>query len=266
MSSSNGTTINSSLFPSDNTEHVTLDNEALKAKNSSYSTKRSTVLLIDDDELVCISFRRQLLSEGYKCCEAHNSKQALITAASTQPDVILFNMDITNDNGMDIITTIRSYSDVPVIVLSSKDDEKAKLAILEAGADDFVKKPFGSRELMARIRARLRRRVVPSDHTEVTNEVFLGNARLDLTTGELLKNNIPIHLTKLEKRLLHILMNERGKVLSTRYLTEQIWGPHSDTNNHLRIVIYNLRLKLEDDPKTPQLIITEMGEGYRLVD
>ena len=150
MASSNGITNTASLFASD-------DNDNQKAKGSLYSAKRSTVLLIDNDELVCISFRRKLVNEGYKCFEASNTKQALRTAASTQPDVILFNIDITEDNGMEILATIRAYSKVPVIVLSSKDDEKAKLAILEAGADDFVKKPFGDRELMALIRARLRR-------------------------------------------------------------------------------------------------------------
>lgn len=257
MASSNGITNTASLFASD-------DNDNQKAKGSLYSAKRSTVLLIDNDELVCISFRRKLVNEGYKCFEASNTKQALRTAASTQPDVILFNIDITEDNGMEILATIRAYSKVPVIVLSSKDDEKAKLAILEAGADDFVKKPFGDRELMARIRACLRRRVIPKDHSDITNEIVLGNVHIDLHTGELLKNGNPVHLTKLEKRLFHILLNERGKVLSTKYLTEQVWGPNSDNGNHLRIVIYNLRLKLEDEPKAPQLIITETGEGYRL--
>lgn len=237
----------------------------LKAINSKAKSK-ATILIIDEDNQTCRSLKKSLVSEDYKIYVAHEAHQGKISAASRKPDLILLNIELSSCTGLQLIKTIRSYSLVPIIVISSLKEEAIKIQALETGADDYITKPFGSQEIKARIRAQLRRRTAPT-HIHHDDQVFvMGNVIVDLLKHTTTKNGNEVHLTNIEKRLLRVLIATPGKVLSQRFLNEQVWGPnHSDQNCNLRIVICNLRAKLEDDPKNPCYIQTATGVGYRLV-
>lgn len=229
------------------------------------SKSKSTILIIDADAQTCRSLKKLLGSDLYKIYTCHDAKQGEINASSRKPDLILLNIELPNGSGLNLIKTIRSYSLVPIIVISSVTDEDIKVQALDLGADDYVVKPFGSLEINARVRARLRRQTMPTDNNNKQIVFKIGNVSVDLITHNTTKNGREVHLTKIEKRLLRVLIAEHGKVLTQSFIAQQVWGPNqSEQNTNLRIVICNLRAKLEDDPKNPCYILTETGVGYRL--
>lgn len=223
---------------------------------------KANILIIDDDKQLLKVLKRKFSNQGYTTFEALNIKQGQITAGSCKPDIILLNVQI--EGALELIENIRSYSLVPIIALSSDASEDAKVKILDLGCDDYVVKPFGSPELLARARARLRRRSVPRDGYNSATLFHMGNVQFDLSSSVVTKNMEIIHLTKMEKRLLQLLIANNGRVLSTDFITKEVWGPNTDQTQNLRIFIYSLRSKLEDDPRNPAYILTVTGEGYRL--
>lgn len=242
--------------------------ELINQSNSPFGIRpksKSTILIIDSDEQICRSLKKSLGSEFYKIYMCHDAMQGEINAASRKPDLILLNIESAQRDSLNLIKTIRSYSRVPIIVISTISDESIKIQALEVGADDYVVKPFGSLEMNARIRANLRRRTVPGDNPNKETVFNIGNVAVDLMNHNTTKNGKEVHLTNIEQRLLRVLIAEHGKVLDQSFLSQQVWGPNqSDQSNNLRIVICNLRAKLEDEPKKPCYIITETGVGYRL--
>jgi len=222
------------------------------------------ILLIEDDANIRKFLRASLMTQGYEFLEAGNGREGLALAAAQVPDIVLLDLGLPDMEGTAVIQHLRQWSGVPIIVLSARGQERQKVANLDAGADDYLTKPFGVGELLARIRVALRRGAVAETERPETLLNF-GKLTVDLEKREVWRDQKPVHLTPIEYKLFTVLVRHRGKVVTHRQLLKEVWGPsHTDQNAYLRIFILNLRRKLEDDPARPMHIITEPGVGYRL--
>ena len=221
-------------------------------------------MLIEDEKQIRRFLSAVLVNEHITVHEAETGKQGLIECATRKPDLVIVDLGLPDMNGIDVIKEIRSWSEVPVIVLSARTHEQEKVSALDAGADDYLTKPFGSAELIARIRAHLRRRQPVASSSE---HVFqFGAVKVDFSLRTVTKNDESIHLSPIEYRLLSVLARNAGKVLTHRQLLNDVWGPnHSESSHYLRIYMANLRQKLEQSPAQPKHLLTETGVGYRLV-
>lgn len=218
-------------------------------------------ILVVDDERPIRRYLNASLSGQYKIFEAENGEQALRVAAINRPDVIILDLGLPDMDGTDVTRRLREWSDVPVIVISVRDREEDKVAALDAGADDYLTKPFGAPELMARIRAALRR------STAIKGEGIYqsGELMVDLMKREVQVDGQHVMLTPTEYDILRVLVNSAGKVLTHQHLIQEVWGENYDADSHLlRVNISNLRRKIETDPLRPHHIVTEPGVGYRL--
>lgn len=219
-------------------------------------------ILVIDDELAIRRFLHTVLSSGeFSLHEAENGHSGLVSAAAFRPDVILLDLGLPDLDGIEVIKRIREWSQVPIIVLSVRDREHDKVAALDAGADDYLTKPFGVGELLARIRASLRRSL-----QEIPEPLFSSNdLQVDLGSRRVTVNGADISLTPTEYEILRLLVTHAGKVLTHSQILKQVWGiAYLEQPHVLRVNISNLRRKLESDPSRPQHIITEPGVGYRL--
>ena len=219
-------------------------------------------ILIIDDELAIRRFLHTVLSgEKFSLHEAENGHAGLAAAATIRPDVILLDLGLPDLDGIEVIRRVREWSQVPIIVLSVREHENDKVAALDAGADDYLTKPFGVGELTARIRAALRRSI-----QEIPEPVFTSNdLQVDLVSRRVTVRGADVCLTPTEYDILRLLVNHAGKVLTHRQILKQVWGmAFLDQPHVLRVNISNLRRKLEADPSRPQHVITEPGVGYRL--
>jgi two-component system, OmpR family, KDP operon response regulator KdpE len=223
------------------------------------------ILLIEDDPRIRRFLRASLVTQGYDLIEAENGREGLALAASQVPDVVLLDLGLPDMEGMDVIHQLRTWSNVPIIILSARGQERYKVANLDAGADDYLTKPFGVGELLARMRVALRK-VMPAEEGTPQVRYSLGDIQVDFERRRVLRGLEEIHLTPIEYKLLMVLLKHRGKVVTHRQLKE-VWGPsYVEQNPYLRIFILNLRRKLENDPTRPQYLLTEPGVGYRLKD
>jgi two-component system KDP operon response regulator KdpE len=223
-----------------------------------------TAVVIEDDKPIRRFLRTALESEGLQVFEAETGKQGLIEAGTRKPDLVILDLGLPDMNGVEVIRDLRSWTDLPVIVLSARTHETDKVDALDAGADDYLTKPFGVGELLARIRVALRRRA--RANLQAAAEIQLGGVRVDLANRRVFRGDEPIHLTPIEFRLLAVLVRNAGRVLTHRQLLKEVWGPsRADSTHYLRIYTAHLRQKLEDDPARPRHILTETGVGYRLV-
>lgn len=221
------------------------------------------VLVVEDDAAIRRFVRQALEDAGHQVSEAEGLRRGLIEAASRKPDLLVLDLGLPDGDGIDFIRDLRSWSALPVIVLSARVGDDDKIAALDAGADDYLVKPFSVGELMARVRAALRRRTAGSNGVST---VEFGACSLDLATRRLLRAGEPVHLTPVEYRLLATLAAHPGQVLTQRQLLLEVWGPNSVEHAHyLRIYMGHLRRKLESDPARPQHLLTETGIGYRFV-
>ncbi|MEX3930940.1 two-component system response regulator KdpE [Paraburkholderia phymatum] len=222
-----------------------------------------TVVLIEDEQQIRRFVRASLEGEGIVVHDAPTGKQGLIEAATRKPDLVIVDLGLPDTDGLDVIRELRGWSELPVIVLSARAQESEKVAALDAGADDYLTKPFGVSELLARIRAHLRRR---NQGANETPQVHFGSVIVDLALRRVSRDGEPVHLTPLEYRLLATLVRHAGRVLTHRQLLRDVWGPsHVESHHYLRIYMAHLRRKLERDPAQPEHIVTETGVGYRLV-
>jgi len=222
-------------------------------------------ILVVDDELAIRRFLHTVLSsEEFSLHEAENGHAGLAAAAAFRPDVILLDLGLPDLDGIEVIRRIREWSQVPIIVLSVREHEDDKVAALDAGADDYLTKPFGVGELMARVRVAGRRR---RGAGEARDPVFrFGAVEVNLSLRTVTNAGAPVHLTPTEYRLLGHLIANAGKVLTHRQLLREVWGPsHAEDSHYLRIFMGHLRQKLEDDPAQPKHLLTETAVGYRLV-
>ena len=220
------------------------------------------VLVIEEERDIRNILRALLEADHYRFIEAETASRGEIEARSHKPDLILVDLGLPDGNGVDLIRRIRTWSPVPIIVLSARTMEDEKIAALDAGADDYVTKPFSTPELLARVRAALRRNVRNADQTPVLR---LGEVRIDLTRRESHGPEGELHLTPLEYRVLESLARHTGLIVRQAQLMREVWGPErqGDTGS-LRVCMKNLRAKVEPDPKRPKYLVTEAGLGYSL--
>jgi two-component system KDP operon response regulator KdpE len=205
--------------------------------------------------------RTALEAEGYRTFETDALRRGIIEAGTRKPDLIVLDLGLPDGDGIELIRDVRGWSTVPIIVLSARVDEADKVAALDAGADDYLVKPFGVGELLARVRASLRRRARAGDESPV---VTFGPVTVDLANRRVTRDGTDIHLTQIEFRLLAALLAHPGKVLTHRHLLRDVWGPaYVEHNHYLRIYMGHLRQKLEADPAQPRFLLTETGIGYR---
>jgi two-component system KDP operon response regulator KdpE len=231
-------------------------------------TPHQPVAIIAEDEKQIRRFlRTSLEAEGFIVHEAETGKQALVEAATRKPDLLILDLGLPDMDGVDVIRDIRSWTALPIVVLSARTQESDKIDALDAGADDYLTKPFGVGELMARVRVVLRRRATVDTDGQENREFRFGDVRVDLINRQIYRAEQLIHLTAIEYRLLTVLIRNAGKVLTHRQLLKEVWGPsHVEDSHYLRTYMAHLRQKLESDPAQPRHLITETGVGYRLVE
>ena len=227
---------------------------------------RPTVLVIEDEPPLQKFLRVTLESQGYAVIEATGGESGLRHAAVEQPDLVILDLGLPDVDGLDVTRRLREWSAVPVIVVSARGREQDKVAALDAGADDYLTKPFGVGELLARVRVALRHRAAA--RTDTGDPVFeSGRLRVDLARREVTTDGRSVRLTPNEYRLLAVLVKNAGRVMTHRQLLREVWGPGSGEETHyLRVYVNQLRQKLEADPARPEHLLTETGVGYRLAD
>lgn len=225
-------------------------------------TAEPRVLVIDDEPQILRVLKPALTAAGYDVVTSGTAKEAQTLAATAAPDIILLDLGLPDMDGKDLLARLRQWSETPVIVLSARDQEREKIAALDLGADDYVEKPFGIGELLARMRAALRHR----GQTAAPKELHFGPLRLDAEHRQVTLSGERVKLTPKEYDLLLLLARHGGKVMTHRQLLTAVWGPaHAEDVQYLRVFMGQLRQKIEEDPQTPKLVITEPGIGYRLV-
>ena len=220
------------------------------------------VLVIEDEPAIRNVLRVLLESQGYRTVEADTALRAEIEARSHKPDLLLIDLGLPDGDGLVVIRRVRTWSQVPIVVLSARTMEEQKIAALDAGADDYVTKPFSAPELLARLRAALRRNLRGANPQAALQ---FGTLRVDLARREAQRDAAQVHLTPLEYRVLECLARQLGAIIMQRQLIREVWGPErQDDSRSLRVCIKNLRAKIEPDPRQPRYLITETGLGYRL--
>ncbi|MFW7342582.1 two-component system response regulator KdpE [Pollutimonas sp. H1-120] len=225
------------------------------------SVPTPVALLIEDEPQIRRFVRTSLEQEGWQVHESETMRRGLVDAGTRKPDLIILDLGLPDGDGVDCIADIRQWSTVPIIVLSARVDEHDKIKALDAGADDYLTKPFGIGELLARVRAARRRQ----DQTPAGDAIRFGNVTVDIKSRLVCKNDRIVHLTPIEYRLLTVLAANAGRVMTGPQLLRQVWGPsHSESAHYLRIYMGHLRQKLEDDPAQPKHLLTETAVGYRL--
>ena len=221
-------------------------------------------LLIEDERQIRRFVRMALETEGWHIVEADTMKQGLIDAGTRKPDIVILDLGLPDGNGIDFIRDFRGWSPVPIIVLSARTSETDKIAALDAGADDYLTKPFGVGELLARVRATRRRSAGAT--SEDAAPFRFGEVEIDLARRTVQKGGAPLHLTPIEFRLLNLMISNVGRVLTHRQILREVWGPaYVEHEHYVRVHMGHLRQKLEDDPAQPAHLITETAVGYRLV-
>lgn len=228
------------------------------------STAPPTALVLEDEREIRQFVRLSLEAEGWQVVEAGTIRQGLVDAGTRRPDLVIADLGLPDGDGVEFIRQVRTWSAVPIIVLSARTDEHDKVKALDAGADDFITKPFGTAELLARTRANMRRVRAARGNTEAV--LRFGDVEVDLTARRVCRAGAEVHLTRIEYRLLGVLIANAGRVLTHPYLLREVWGPsHATSTHYLRVYMGNLRQKLEADPAQPRHLITETGVGYRLL-
>jgi two-component system, OmpR family, KDP operon response regulator KdpE len=220
------------------------------------------VLVVDDEPQILRALETTLGGAGYEVRSASNAKEALAAAAAGRPDIVILDLVLPDGSGVEVSRELRRWTAVPIIVLSVVEDEREKVAALDAGADDYVTKPFGIDELLARVRAALRR-----SHPSGDPEVRIGDLVVDLEKRGVTMAGERVSLTPNEFDMLALFAQNEGKLLTHRAILKAVWGPaYSDESHYLHVYVSQLRRKIEPDPARPRYLLTEPGAGYRLVD
>jgi two-component system KDP operon response regulator KdpE len=222
------------------------------------------VVVVEDEPQIRRFLRPTLASQGYRVVEAASGEEGLLQAATRQPDIVILDLGLPDIDGLEVIRRLREWTAVPIIVLSARGQEPDKIAALDAGADDYVAKPFAVGELLARMRVALRHATRAA--REPSEPVFaFGDVRVDLGRRQVFVGDVEVRLTRTEYKLLTVLVRHAGRVLTHRQLLREVWGPGSVEQTHyLRVYMTQLRHKLEADPARPRFLTTEPGVGYRL--
>jgi two-component system, OmpR family, KDP operon response regulator KdpE len=222
------------------------------------------VLIVEDEPQIRHFLRTTLTAEGYRVIEAENGQRGVLEAATHKPDLVMIDLGLPDLDGVEVVKQIRAWSTLPILILSARGAEADKVSALDAGADDYVTKPFGVGELTARIRVALRH-AARSATQDAAGTLRFGDIEVDLQRRLVRADGRDVHLTPIEFRLLGCLAKHAGMVLTHRHLLREVWGPsHVDQSHYLRIYMKQLRHKLEPDPARPRYLLTETGVGYRL--
>lgn len=225
---------------------------------------RATILIVEDEREIRRFLRSSLSDSGFEVVESDNVRGGLIEAGTRKPDLVILDLGLPDGDGVDFIREVRAWSNLPIVVLSAREAERDKIGALDAGADDYLTKPFSTGELLARVRAALRR--TTSATLDAGSTIRFGTVEIDLARRQVTNNGEGVHLTPIEYRLLTTLLAHEGKVLTHRNLLREVWGPaYIEHNHYLRIYMGHLRHKLEADPTRPRYLLTETGVGYRFV-
>jgi two-component system KDP operon response regulator KdpE len=229
------------------------------------ATLAPLLLLIEDEPQMHRFLRATLKAHGYQIVEAATAREGLAQAAGRNPELILLDLGLPDLDGLEVVRTIRRSAPTPIIVISARGQEQDKVAALDLGADDYLTKPFGASELLARIRVALRRSALQPGAAEPVFQA--GELRVDLARRQVFRGEEETHLTPTEYKLLSALIRHAGRVTTHRQLLEEVWGAnYTDQSHYLRVYMAQLRHKLERDPTRPRLLITEPGVGYRLTE
>lgn len=225
------------------------------------------ILVIEDDKPILNFLKSSLLNKGYKVVAVESGEEGLSQAAQNVPDIVITDLGLPDMDGLEVVSRLREWTDLPIIVLSAREKEKDKVEALDKGADDYLTKPFGLNELLARLRVSLRHATRMKGNSQEKTEYEVGDLKIDLAARRIFKGEEEIHLTAIEYKLLSTMVRHMGKVLTQRYLLNEVWGPECvEHPQYLRVYMASLRRKLEDDTSRPKYIITEQGIGYRFAD
>ena len=224
------------------------------------------VLVIEDELAIRKFLRTGLEGQGYRCIEAGTAAEGVTQAATRSPDLILLDLGLPDLDGLTVVRQIREWSRIPIIVLTARGQEPDKIGALDAGADDYLTKPFSMPELLARMRVALRHRT-PGESDSEPSVIETGALRIDLARRRVSIGGEPVQLTRIEYRLLITLARHAGRVLTHEFLLREVWGPpYTSQSHYLRVYMAQLRHKLEPDPGRPRFLMTETGVGYRMSD
>lgn len=225
------------------------------------------ILIVEDDTAIRNLIRTTLETQDYKFLIAHNGAEAIIEAATHHPDIVLLDLGLPDIDGVTIIQKIRTWSNMPIIVISARSEDKDKIEALDAGADDYLTKPFSIDELLARLRVSLRRISYNQNHLATESSVFInGNLKIDYASGCVFIDDKELHLTPIEYKLLCLLSHNVGKVLTHPFILHEIWGSNLENDiTTLRVNMATLRKKIEADTSNPRYIQTHIGIGYRML-
>lgn len=231
-------------------------------------TQKISVLIIEDEKSICDFVAKTLQSQEYKVTAVHNGKDGLAQLTSSLPDIVLLDLGLPDMDGMEIIKKTREWSSIPIIVISARTQEKEKVAALDCGADDYITKPFGTNELLARIRTAIRHNnLIVDDPINANRPYSAGGLKIDFEKRLVSVEGNEVHLTRVEYKIVSLLAKNSGKVMTYDSLINQVWGPYADDNNRiLRVNMANIRRKLEANPGEPKYIFTELGIGYRMLE
>ena len=230
--------------------------------------QRVSVLIIEDEKSICDFISKILSTNDYKVTSAPTGKEGLEVLTSSMPDLILLDLGLPDMDGIEIIRSTRKLSSIPIIVISARTQEKEKVLALDAGADDYITKPFGTEELLARIRTAIRHsNMIEADQVNSFRPYSAKGLVVDFEKRKVTVDGNEIHLTRVEYKIVSLLAKHSGKVITYSSLIDEVWGPYADDNNRiLRVNMANIRRKLEKNPGEPEYIFTELGIGYRMIE
>lgn len=229
--------------------------------------EKKKILIVEDEAAILHFLSAILAANGYAVLHAVHGAEGLSMAASHLPDLVLLDLGLPDMDGVAVLESIREWSDMPVIVVSARQDETEKVQLLDAGANDYVTKPFGNNELLARIRTALRQRArLGAGATPQGSRFVLDGLRIDYEKRRVYVGERLVHFTPIEYKILLLLSQNAGKVLTHDYMIREVWGPYASDSQVLRVNMANIRRKIEENPADPRYILTEVGVGYRMAD
>ncbi|MGX7244536.1 response regulator transcription factor [Enterococcus quebecensis] len=226
----------------------------------------ATILIIEDDDVIAEFMGAVLEKEKHTIHLAHSALEGLSTFRMWPVDLILLDLGLPDQDGIEVLKKIRETSPVPIIIISARDHENNKVEALDLGADDYITKPFGTPELLARIRTALRHATNGTDSKTEVKKIINGDLCIDIEHHTVSKQGKVIHLTPNEYKIIQVLGENIGKVLTHTYISQKVWGPYSNESQTLRVNMSNIRKKIEDNPVEPEYILTEIGIGYRMLE
>ena len=228
---------------------------------------KTLILVVEDDRPIRNLIITTLKTHDYKYLAAENGSSAILEASSHHPDIVLLDLGLPDMEGVEVIKKIRTWSNMPIIVISARSEDTDKIEALDAGADDYITKPFGNQELLARIRTALRHRRQPMETETKTPMYHADQLKIDFDKRRVFLGEEEVRLTQIEYKLVSLLAENAGKVITYESIIKDIWGPHADTNNRiLRVNMANIRRKIEENPAVPKYVFTEVGVGYRMLE